>query len=104
MDRLCDLIEKFFNSILLGAYATFGIGFIIFGLFALLGWDCTIAIYISLGIGVIFFILGMLSDGDDLKDWSSRLEQDNRIENQKENELYMNWALKDYHRSKGRRV
>ena len=104
MNRICDLIEKFFNSLLLGVHATFGIGIIIFGIFALLGWDCTIAIYISLGIGVIFVILGMLSDGDNLKDWSSRLEQDNRIENQKENELYMNWALKDYHRSKGRRV
>lgn len=104
MNRIGDLIEKFFNSLLLGMYASFSIGIFIFIAFAIFDWDGMIAIYISLGIGFVIFILGMLSDGDDLKDWSSRLEQDNRIENQKENELYMNWALKDYHRSKGRRV
>lgn len=104
MDRLYDLIEKFFNSILLGAYATFGIGIIIFGLFALLGWDCTIAIYISLGVGVIFFILGMLSSSSDLSSWHSSIEHTREAQRKEEDEKYIDWALKDYHRSKGRWV
>ena len=104
MNRICDLIEKFFNSMLLGAYATFGIGIIIFGLFALLGWDCTIAIYISLGVGVIFFILGMLSNSSSLSSWHSRIEHTREAQREEEDKTYIDWALKDYHRSKGRRV
>lgn len=104
MDRLYDLIEKFFNSISLGMYATFGIGIFIFGLFALLGWDCTIAIYISLGVGVIFFILGMLSSSSSLSSWHSRIEHTREVQRKEEDEKYIDWALKDYHRSKGRWV
>lgn len=105
MNRLGDLIEKFFNSLIGGMYATFASAFIVIPIFLIFGWDTPVMFYIPIGLGIVFaLILFLFGDTDGIQRTVNRIDSENQERARKENEMFANWALKDYHRSKGRRV
>lgn len=105
MNRLGDLIEKFFNSLIGGMYATVASAFIVIPIFLIFGWDSLLMFYIPIGLGIAFaLILFLFGDADSIRDTANQINEENHERARKENEMFANWALKDYHRSKGRRV